>query len=83
MSFDWLKPKSRVSIIACMENMHGNIRFTPLYATAYAIMNSMENLRLDKEGLFPKFSFPRVKSQNTRYRNTCGSLVELEIAWKH
>ena len=61
MSFDWLKPKSRVSIIACMENMHGNIRFTPLYATAYAIMNSMENLRLDKEGLFPQFSFPRVK----------------------
>ena len=61
MSFDWLKPKSRVSIIVCMENMHGNIRFTPLYATAYAIMNSMENLRLDKEGLFPKFSFPRVK----------------------
>ena len=24
-------------------------RFTPLYAIAYAIMNSMENLRCDKE----------------------------------
>ena len=27
----------------------------PLYAIAYAILNSMENLRFDKE--FPRFSF--------------------------
>ena len=27
-------------------------RFTPLYAIAYAITNSMENLRFDKEGYF-------------------------------
>ena len=27
-------------------------KFTPLYAIAYAIMNSMENLRFDKEGYF-------------------------------
>ena len=52
-----------------------------------AIMDSMENL------LFPHFSFiyglfhkrngkhfPRVP---IRYRNTRGSLGELEIAWKH
>ena len=32
-----------------MENME---RFTPLYAIAYAIMNSMENLRFDKDGYF-------------------------------
>ena len=27
-------------------------RFTSLYAIAYTIMNSMENLRFDKEGYF-------------------------------
>ena len=27
-------------------------RFTPLYAIAYAILNSIENLRSDKEGYF-------------------------------
>ena len=27
-------------------------RFTLLYAIAYAIMNSMENLRFDKQGYF-------------------------------
>ena len=27
-------------------------RFTPLYAIAYAITNSMENLRFNKEGYF-------------------------------
>ena len=32
-----------------MENME---RFTPLYAIAYAILDSMENLRFDKEGYF-------------------------------
>ena len=31
----------------CMENME---RFVPIYAIAYAIVNSMENLRFDKEG---------------------------------
>ena len=69
-----------------MENME---RFTPLYA----IMNSMENLRFDKEGYFHVLVFytgyfikeienisPRVP---IRYRNTRGSLGELEIAWKH
>ena len=34
----------RVSI-NCMENME---RFTPLYDIAYAILNSMDNLRFDK-----------------------------------
>ena len=32
-----------------MENME---RFTPLYAIAYAIMNSIENLSINKEGYF-------------------------------
>ena len=27
-------------------------KFTPLYVTAYAILNSIENLRFDKEGYF-------------------------------
>ena len=40
--------KSRVSITV-WKNME---RFTPLYAIAYAIVNSMENLRFDKEGYF-------------------------------
>ena len=82
----WLA-KSRVSI-NCMENME---RFTPLYAIAYAIVNGMENLRFDK-GYFYVFvfytlfykrnrkHFPRVP---IRYRNTPGSLGELEITWKH
>ena len=35
-----------------MENME---RFAPLYAIAYAILNSMENLRFDKEGYFQVF----------------------------
>ena len=32
-----------------MENMEG---FTPLYDIAYAITNSMENLRFDQDGYF-------------------------------
>ena len=32
-------------------------RFTPLYAIAYAIMNSMENLLFDKEDYFHVFVF--------------------------
>ena len=57
-------------------------RFTPLYAIAYAITNSMENLRFDKEGYFHVLVF------YTGYfikeiENTRGSLGELEIAWKH
>ena len=68
-------------------------RFTPLYAIAYVILNSMENLRFDKEGYFHVLVFytgyfikeienisPRVY---IRYRNTRGSLGELEIASKH
>ena len=59
----------------------------------YAIMNSVENFCFDKEagyfnflvfyGLFSKINrkhFPRVPK---RYRNTRGSLGELEITWKH
>ena len=65
-----------------MENME---RFTLLYAIAYAITNSMENLRFDKEGYFHVLVFytgyfikeieniPRVPR---RYRNTRGSLGE-------
>ena len=72
------------------ENME---RFAPVYAIAYAIMNSMENLRFDKESYFHVLFFytgyfikeienisPRVP---IRYRNTRGSLEELKIAWKH
>ena len=33
----------------CMENME---RFTPLYANAYTVVNSMENLHFGKEGYF-------------------------------
>ena len=68
-----------------MENME---RFTPLYA----VTNSMENLRFDKEGYFhvlvfyglfykrnfKRNIFPRVP---IRYRNTRGSLGELDIAF--
>ena len=67
-----------------MENME---RFTPLYA----ILNGMENLRFDKEGYFHVLVFytgyfikeienisPRVP---IRYRNTRGSLGELDIAF--
>ena len=63
-------------------------RFTPLYAIAYAIMNSMENLRFDKEDYFHVLVFytgyfikeienisPRVP---IRYRDTRGSSGELE-----
>ena len=32
-------------------------KFTPLYDNAYAITNSMENLRFDKEGYFYVFVF--------------------------
>ena len=69
----WLV-KSRVSIT--MENME---RFTPLYAIAYAITNSMENLRFDKEDYFHVLVFYGLFYK----RNTCGSLRELEIAWKY
>ena len=66
---------------------------TPLYAIAYAIMNSMENLRFDKEGYFHVLVFytgyfiKEIENISShvpiRHRNTCGSLRELEIAWKH
>ena len=55
-----------------MENME---RFAPLYAIAYAIMDSMENLRFDKKDYF--YVFP------LRYRNIRGSLREQEIACMH
>ena len=67
-------------------------RFTPLYAIAYAITNSMENLRFDKEGYFHVLVFYGLfyrrnrkifSSVSIRSRNTRGSLEELEIAWKH
>ena len=32
-------------------------KFMPLYAITYVIVNSMENLRFDKEGYFHVFSF--------------------------
>ena len=68
-----------------MENME---RFTPLYA----VTNSMENLRFDKEGyfhvlvfygLFYKRNFKRniFSRVPIRYRNTRGSLGELDIAF--
>ena len=73
-----------------MENIE---RFTPLYVIAYAILNSMENLRFDKEGFFHVLIFYGLfykRNKKTvffrvpiRYRNTRGSLGELEIAWKH
>ena len=35
------------TVFICFYNFFGNMqeRFTPLYAIAYALMNSMENLR--------------------------------------
>ena len=65
------------------ENME---RFTPAYAIAYSIMNSIENLRFDKESYFMHVLFfytgyfikeienisPRV---SIRYRNTRGGLI--------
>ena len=70
-----------------MENME---RFMPLYAIAYAIMNSMDNLRFGKEDYFHVLVFYRgyfikeieniLSCVPIRYRNTCGSLRELEIA---
>ena len=56
-------------------------------------MNGMENVHFGKEGYFNVFLFSKgyfIKEiQNIsprvpiRYRNTRGSLEELEIAWKH
>ena len=67
-----------------MENME---RFTPLYA----VTNSMENLRFDKEGYFHVLVFYTgyfIKEIENifsrvpiRYRNTRGSLGELDIAF--
>ena len=63
-----------------MENIE---MFTPLYVIAYAITNSMENLRFDKEVYFRVLDFYTeyfIKEiQNNfsrvaiRYRNICGS----------
>ena len=55
-------------------------------------MNIIENLHFDKEGYFPVLVFyalfykrnrKHVFRIRIRYRNTRGSLGELEIAWKH
>ena len=51
------------------------------HAIAYAIMNTLENLRFDKESyfhvqVFYQFIFSRVP---IHYRNTRGSLGELHI----
>ena len=64
-------------------------RFTPLYAVAYAIMNSIEKLRFGKLGYFHVLVFYTSyfinKIENNfsrvpiRYRNTRGSLGEREI----
>ena len=69
-----------------MENME---RFT----LSYAIMNSMENLRFGKDDYFHVLVFytgyfiKEIENISShvpiRHRNTCGSLRELEIAWKH
>ena len=73
-----------------MENME---RFTPSYIIAYAITNSMENLRFDKEdyfhvlvfyGLFYKRNRKHFSPcSHTVYKHSRGSLGELEITWKH
>ena len=70
-----------------MENME---RFTSLYAITYAILNGIENLRFDKEGYFHVLVFYTgyfikeieniFSSVYISYRNTRGSLGELEIA---
>ena len=70
-----------------MENIE---RFAPLYAIAYAIMNSTENLRFDKEDYFHVLVFYTgyfIYKRNRKhfppclitysYRNTRGSLGEL------
>ena len=66
--------------------------FTPFYAIAYAIMNSMENFRFGKEDYFYVLVFymgyfikeiENIFRSPIRYRNTRGSLGELELAWKH
>ena len=61
-------------------------RFAPLYAIAYAIMNSMENLRFDKEdyfhvlvqytGYFTKVISPCL---HTSYRNTRETLLRARV----
>ena len=64
-------------------------KITPLYA----ITNTMENLRFDKEDYFHVLIFYAgyfineieniISRVPKRYSNTRGSLGELEIAWKH
>ena len=57
----------------------------------YTPVNSMENLRFDKKGYFYVLVFYWLwyeRNRNNfrvpiRYRNTRGSLWELQIAWKH
>ena len=47
----------------CMKTVE---RFTPLYAIAYAILNSIENLRSDKEGYFYVLVFYRLFIKRNR-----------------
>ena len=61
----------------------------PLYAIAYVILNSTDNLRFDKEdyfsfldGLFYERNRKHFSRVPIRYRNTRGSLEDLEIAWE-
>ena len=71
-----------------MENM---ARFTTLYAIAYAIVNSIENLRFDKEDYFDflvsyGLFYKRNKNIFLVFPYAIETLVkvwgELEIAWK-
>ena len=65
-------------------------RIARLYGIAYAILNGMDNLRFDKEGYFHVLVFYTgyfikeieniFSSVYISYRNTRGSLGELEIA---
>ena len=60
-----------------------------IYAIAYAIINSKENLRYDTKGnYFPTFQFPTgcyflKEVKNIFSHVTRGSLGEFEIRWKH
>ena len=85
---NFLKTRALIGYNCLTENM-------VLYAIAYAIMNGMENLRFEEAyfrvlvfyGLFykrnRKHSPPLPPRVPIRYRNTRGSLGELEITSKH
>ena len=63
-----------------MENLE---RFTPLYAIAYAIMNSIENLRFDKEGYFHVLVFYGLFYKRNKNSFPCfHKLWKLKHSWK-